>query len=285
EEEGSRFGVACLGSRLIAGAIDSDRALRLTDANGDTFADVARGYGLDPNRIGTDTARLEKVGSFIELHVEQGIGLINTDQPVAIGSSIIGHGRWHFAFSGQGNHAGTTPMSHRADPVVAGSRVIGDIPVLAASHDQAVATVGRTLIHPGGTNVIASGMSFWLDIRHADDAVVKQVLEAISKRAREHAEGAGVEVSISQESYSPTTYFTAELNSRLTSVLPDAPLLPSGAGHDAGILAPHVPSAMLYVRNPTGVSHAPEEACEVDDQRAGVSALVKVLEGELGAAS
>ncbi|SDS23750.1 N-carbamoyl-L-amino-acid hydrolase [Brevibacterium sandarakinum] len=286
EEEGSRFGVACLGSRLITGAIEADRALGLTDANGDTFADVARGYGLDPNRIGTDKARLEKVGSFIELHVEQGIGLINTDQAVAIGSSIIGHGRWHFAFSGQGNHAGTTPMSHRADPVVAASRVIGDIPTLAAATDaSAVATVGRTLIHPGGTNVIASGMSFWVDIRHADDAVVKQVLEAISQRAREHAEGAGVEVSISQESYSPTTYFTAELNSRLTSVLPDAPLLPSGAGHDAGILAPHVPSAMLYVRNPTGVSHAPEEACEDDDQRAGVSALVKVLEGELEVAS
>ncbi|GAA1947458.1 allantoate amidohydrolase [Brevibacterium antiquum] len=286
EEEGSRFGVACLGSRLITGAIEADRALGLTDANGDTFADVARGYGLDPNRVGTDKARLEKVGSFIELHVEQGIGLINTDQAVAIGSSIIGHGRWHFAFSGQGNHAGTTPMSHRADPVVAASRVIGDIPTLAAATDaSAVATVGRTLIHPGGTNVIASGMSFWLDIRHADDAVVKQVLEAISKRAQDHAGDTGVQVSISQESYSPTTYFTAELNSRLTSVLPNAPLLPSGAGHDAGILAPHVPSAMLYVRNPTGVSHAPEEACEVDDQRAGVDALVKVLEGELGASS
>lgn len=286
EEEGSRFGVACLGSRLITGAIDSDKALGLKDADGDTFADVARGYGLDPNRIGTDRARLEAVGSFIELHVEQGIGLINTDQPVAIGSSIIGHGRWHFSFAGQGNHAGTTPMGHRADPVVAASRVIGDIPTLAAATDtSAVATVGRTLIHPGGTNVIASGMSFWLDIRHADDAVVKQVLETISKRAQAHAGDTGVQVSISQESYSPTTYFTKELNSRLTSVLPDAPLLPSGAGHDAGILAPHVPSAMLYVRNPTGVSHAPEEACEVDDQRAGVTALVKVLEGELGVAN
>src|SRR5699024_9002702 len=75
--------------------------------------------------------------------------------------------------------------------------------------------------------------------------------------------------------------FTAELNSRLASVLPQAPLLPSGAGHDAGILAPHVPSAMLYVRNPTGVSHAPEEACEVDDQRAGVDALIKCLASEL----
>lgn len=283
EEEGSRFGVACLGSRLITGAIDADRALGLTDSNGDTFADVARGYGLDPERIGADPARLAGIGSFIELHVEQGIGLAGTDQAVAIGTSIIGHGRWHFAFAGQGNHAGTTPMSHRADPVVAASRVIGDVPTLAAATDtRAVATVGRTLIHPGGTNVIASGMSFWLDIRHEDDAVVDRVLDAISTRAREHAAETGVSVSISQESYSPTTRFTAELNDRLRSVLPDAPMLPSGAGHDAGILAPHLPSAMLYVRNPTGVSHAPEEACEDDDARAGVAALVSVLENELG---
>jgi N-carbamoyl-L-amino-acid hydrolase len=283
EEEGSRFGVACLGSRLLTGAIEVDRALGLKDAAGDTFADVATSYGLDPERVGRDQSRLAGIGSFIELHVEQGLGLAGTDQAVAIGSSIIGHGRWHFAFTGQGNHAGTTPMSHRADPVVTASRVIGDVPTLAAATDtSAVATVGRTLIHPGGTNVIASAMSFWLDIRHADDAVVTQVLEAISRRAREHAADAGVEVSISQESYSPTTHFTADLNTRLTSVLPEAPLLPSGAGHDAGILAGHVPSAMLYVRNPTGVSHAPEEACEVDDQRAGVDALVAVLARELG---
>jgi N-carbamoyl-L-amino-acid hydrolase len=282
EEEGSRFGVACLGSRLLTGAIETDRALGLKDSVGDTFADVARGYGLDPDRVGRDQSRLAGIGSFIELHVEQGLGLAGTDQAVAIGSSIIGHGRWHFSFTGQGNHAGTTPMSHRADPVVAGSRVIGDIPTLAAATDaSAVATVGRTLIHPGGTNVIASAMSFWLDIRHPDDAVVEQVLDAISRRANSHAVETGVRVEVSQESYSPTTHFTAELNSRLASVLPQAPLLPSGAGHDAGILAPHVPSAMLYVRNPTGVSHAPEEACEVDDQRAGVDALIKVLAREL----
>src|SRR5699024_4436072 len=122
--EGSRFGVACLGSRLLTGAIETDRALGLKDSAGDTFADVARGYGLDPDRVGRDQSRLAGIGSFIELHVEQGIGLAGTDQAVAIGSSIIGHGRWHFSFTGQGNHAGTTPMSHRADPVVAASRVI-----------------------------------------------------------------------------------------------------------------------------------------------------------------
>src|SRR5699024_12636329 len=102
-----------------------------------------------------------------------------------------------------------------------------------------------------------------------------------SRRAASHADETGVRVDVSQESYSPTTHFTADLNSRLASVLPQAPLLPSGAGHDAGILAPHVPSAMLYVRTPTGVSHAREAACEVGDQRAGVDAPVEDLAREL----
>src|SRR5699024_12703203 len=157
-----------------------------------------------------------------------GVRLAGPDQAVASGSSIFGHARWHFSSTGQCKHAGTTPMSHRADPVVAASRVIGDIPPLAAATDaSAVATVGRTLIHPGGTNVIASAMSFWLDIRHPNDAVVEQVLDAISRRAASHADETGVRVDVSQESYSPTTHFTADLNSRLASVLPQAPLLPS----------------------------------------------------------
>src|SRR5699024_3418894 len=155
-----------------------DRALGLKDSAGDTFADVARGYGLDPDRVGRDQSRLAGIGSFIELHVEQGLGLAGTDQAVAIGSSIIGHGRWHLSWTGQGNPAGTAPMGQRAGPVVAPSRVLGDIPTLAAATGpSAVATVGRTLIPPGGTPVSASAMSFWLEIRHPDGAVVEQVLD------------------------------------------------------------------------------------------------------------
>ena len=285
EEEGSRFGVACLGSRILTGAIAPEKALGLKDPDGRTFAEVAQEYGLDPIHMGRDEAALGRVGSFIELHVEQGVGLINTDQAVGIGSSIIGHGRWHFRITGQGNHAGTTPMTHRADPVVAASRLIGTIPELVRAVDErAVATVGRTNIHPGGTNVIASHMDFWLDIRHAEDAVVEQVLAAISQRGQEiAADTAGLGFDLSQESYSETTHFHAQLNERLRASLPDAPLMESGAGHDAGILAGSVPSAMLFVRNPTGVSHAPEEACEDADARAGVQALANVLERELQA--
>src|SRR5699024_6475323 len=83
----------------------------------------------------------------------------------------------------------------------------------------------------------ASAMSFWLDIRHPNDAVVEQVLDAISRRAASHADETGVRVDVSQESYSPTTHFTADLNSRLASLLPQALLPPSGSRHDAGVLA------------------------------------------------
>lgn len=286
EEEGSRFGLACLGSRLLTGAVAAEKALALTDAEGTTLADALTAYGLDPARAGRDEERLGRIGSFLELHVEQGVGLAGTEHAVAIGSSIIGHGRWHFRFTGQGNHAGTTPLTHRADPVVAASRLIGDIPDIAAAHAGAVATVGRTLIHPGGTNVIASAMDFWLDIRHPDDEVVAAVLADITRRAHERAAESGyagreVAATVDQESYSATTEFHSAFNERLSGLLPGAPLLPSGAGHDAGILAAHVPSAMLYVRNPTGVSHAPEEACEDEDARAGVKALADALAMEL----
>lgn len=287
EEEGSRFGVACLGSRLLTGAIDPPRALALTDADGTSFAEVASTFGLNPHNVGASPeTNLGNIGSFIELHVEQGVGLINMGAPVAIGGAVVGHGRWRLTFTGQGNHAGTTPMGHRADPVVAASAVIGAIPGIVTSIDtQAVGTVGRTRIHPGGTNVIASRMDVWLDVRHRDDEVVGTVVEAITNRAHEVAHDCGVEVSVGQESYSATTRFDAGLTSRLQGVLPTAPVLDTGAGHDAGILAGYVDSAMLFVRNPTGVSHAPEEACEPADQHAGVVALADALAMELGVAN
>ena len=191
EEEGSRFGISCLGSRLLTGAVGPKRALAMTDDRGDTFAEVLTRHGLDPERVGRDDERLSRIGSFLELHVEQSVGLINTDQPVAVGSSILGHGRWHIRFEGQGNHAGTTPMARRADPVVAAARIIGDIPTIVGRFDGAVATVGRMRVHPGGTNVIASAMDVWLDIRHPDDEVVQEVLKEIAARARDRASGAG----------------------------------------------------------------------------------------------
>ncbi|WP_345799912.1 allantoate amidohydrolase [Microbacterium sp. AZCO] len=279
EEEGSRFGVACLGSRLMSGAIDPSRALALTDREGDTFADIARRDGLEPDRIGPDPRRLDAVAAFVELHVEQGRGLVDLDRPVAIASSILGHGRWRVTIDGQGNHAGTTLMDDRRDPMVAAARMIVEIRDLARRTPDARATVGRIEPVPGGTNVIASQVRFWIDIRHPDDlitaALVSEARDLVLAAAREE----GCRADVREESLSPTVDFDLGLRDALQASLGDVPELGTGAGHDAGVLASAVPTAMLFVRNPTGISHSPEELVEDTDAEHGAAALADVLQG------
>jgi N-carbamoyl-L-amino-acid hydrolase len=281
EEEGSRFGIACLGSRLLTGALPADRALALRDPDGDTLADAARRAGLEPDRMGRDDAALARIGAFVELHVEQGRGLIDLDAPVAVASSVIGHGRWRVSVHGQGNHAGTTLLADRRDPVVAAAAVVLAVRAVAAEHPGTRATVGRFAPVPGGTNVIASRVDLWLDVRHPEDAVTAAVVAEIGRRAEVAAAGEGCTVEVHEESVSPTVDFDPALRDRLLAAVPGAPVLATGAGHDAGILAAHVPTAMLFVRNPTGVSHSPEEHVEDDDAEQGSVALADVLQSLL----
>lgn len=289
EEEGSRFGVACLGSRLLVGAIDPAKALGLRDRDGNTFADVATAHGLDPDWMGRDDATLARIGDFVELHVEQGRGL-NSDAytdhagrgpAIAVGNSILGHGRWRLRFSGQGNHAGTTLMTDRSDPMLAAAQTIVAVRDVAAAHHNARATVGRIEPIPGGTNVIASIVDVWLDVRHPDDAVTAALVEKIYRNAQTAAAAEGCTVDLVEESLSGTVNFDSRLTQSLVDSVrvrvPDVPLLPTGAGHDAGVLAAVVPTGMIYVRNPSGISHAPEEFVEDADAETGVFALADAL--------
>lgn len=279
EEEGSRFGIACLGSRLMTGAIDPDKARNLRDPDGSTFADVARASGLDPRFVGRDEELLAQIGAFVELHVEQGRGLIDLNQPIAIASSILGHGRWRLSVHGQGNHAGTTLMADRHDPMVSASRMVVAIRDTARKQSHARATVGRLQPVPGGTNVIASRVDFWLDVRHPDDAVTAALVESIHGQAQIIAAEEGCSVELREESLSPTVHFDPGLQKELQRALPQAPILDTGAGHDAGVLAPYVPTAMVFVRNPSGVSHSPEEHVVDEDAETGAQTLADALHG------
>ena len=284
EEEGSRFGIACLGSRLLTGDLDPAKAAGLRDADGITFAEAAARHGLDPARLGRDEEALRRIGVFVELHVEQGRGLVDLGRPVAVGSSILGHGRWRLSVAGEGNHAGTTLMSDRRDPMVAAGAIIGAVRDIARAQPEARATVGRLVPIPGGTNVIASRVDLWLDARHPDDTVTAAVVAAIGDRATAIAAEEGCTVTLLEESVSPTVQFDPRLRDRLRAALPTAPLLPTGAGHDAGVLATEVPTGMVFVRNPTGVSHSPSEYVEDADADAGADALAAVLRDLLGSA-
>ncbi|OLR90379.1 allantoate amidohydrolase [Actinokineospora bangkokensis] len=276
EEEGGRFGSACLGSRLMTGAIDADRARALTDPDGTTLADAVRSAGLDPARLGRDDAALRRIGVFVELHVEQGRGLVDLGAPVGLASSILAHGRWRFRFTGEGNHAGATLMGDRRDPVVAAAATV--LAARRAATGGARATVGRILPTPGGTNVIASSVDLWLDARADGTPRTREVVADVTAAAQAAAADEGCSLQVTEESYGDTVVFDRVLADDLNATLGDVPVLATGAGHDAGVLAAHRPTAMLFVRNPTGVSHAPEEHAEPADCAEGAAALARVLE-------
>ena len=267
EEEGSRFGVACLGSRLLTGAIDPESARLLTDRDGVTFADAFSDAGHDSALIGPEPTRLHGLDAFIELHIEQGRGLVDLDSPIAIGTSIWPHGRWRLDFAARADHAGTTRMDDRTDPMPALAETVIAV-TRAARQLEARATFGRILVSPNATNAIPARLSAWLDLRAADDDTLWRLLEAVT------ADG------VTEESLTPAIGFDPGLIERMSDALSNPPRLPTAAGHDCGILAMGgIPSAMLYVRNPTGVSHSPREHAAPQDCEAGVQALVNVLVG------
>jgi N-carbamoyl-L-amino-acid hydrolase len=281
DEEGARFGIACAGSRIITGALDADRARSLTDADGVSMAEAWRSAGRDPETLGPDDETVRRIGRFVELHVEQGKALAlapdgdddltDASRAVAIGTDIWPHGRWRIDIPGEANHAGTTRLADRKDAM------LGLADVIQAARSYAVglgcvATVGKVDVVPGGANAIPSHVTAWLDARGQSEHVVHAVVDAVS------SEAARVGATTTEESWTPTTTFDTRLVERLRGILPDAPMLGTGAGHDAGILATHgVSSAMLFVRNPTGVSHSPDEFASTDDCHHGVTALTAVV--------
>ena len=271
EEEGGRFGVPCLGSRLLTGAIDPAQAAALTDRDGVTFGEA---LGDDP--AGALPGLAGRISAVVELHIEQGRAL---EVPVGVASAIWPHGRWRFDFRGDGDHAGTTRMADRHDPMMTFAYT-----VLAANEEArlagAHATIARVEVQPNATNVIPSLVRGWLDARAADPATMDRLVEAVAKRAADRAGEDGTQVEVEPESASPEVTFDTGLARRLADLLGGAPILPTGAGHDAGVLSTQVPTAMLFVRNPTGVSHSPAEFATDADCVAGVEALATVL-GEL----
>lgn len=285
DEEGARFGLACLGSRAMTGTVPAERLLGLRDSAGDTLADVlGRSGAVRPDAYGHDPEAIARVGVFVELHVEQGRHLADLPAgevaPVAVGSAVWPHGRWRVDLVGEANHAGTTPLAHRHDPMLDLARLITDVRA-AAEQAGALATLAKVEVEPNGVNAIPSRVRAWIDARAETEATLRAVLAP-------DAAGGGARGlrswGLVQESWTPATVFDPALAARLADVVGrpgsdrPAPVIGTGAGHDAGILAAAgVPTAMLFVRNPTGVSHSPAEHADPDDCAAGVEALTAVL--------
>jgi N-carbamoyl-L-amino-acid hydrolase len=280
EEEGARFGVACLGSRLLAGTIEPGRARGLRDRDGITFAEAMTAAGRDPAAIGPDPGLVAGVAAYVELHIEQGRALADVDAVIGVAERIWPHGRWRLTFTGRADHAGTTRLGDRRDPMLACAAAILAARG-AATQQGALATVGKVTAEPGAVNAISSSVTAWLDARAPDEARLHSVVERVLAQARAAATAQGVGLDARQESVTQAVDFDAALRDRLVATLAAAgiraPVLPTGAGHDAGVLAAQVPAGMLFVRNPTGVSHSPVEHAEPGDCATGVTALAAVL--------
>jgi N-carbamoyl-L-amino-acid hydrolase len=271
EEEGSRFGLACLGSRLATGATSWEQARSLQDRDGVAFEEVTEGGG---------PGLLDGVGLFVELHVEQGRDLVDRGAAIGVASEIWPHGRYRFDFGGEANHAGTTRMEDRVDPMLTYAMT-----ALAANKQARLAgqraTFGRVEVTPNGTNAVPSRVLAWLDARCSSDDALEELVATITRQAGERAERDRTSLTVTPESVSGAVSFDDGLARRIAADHEngDWPVIPTAAGHDAGILsAAGIPTAMLFVRNPTGVSHSPAEFAAEDDCVAGVRALADVVE-------
>jgi N-carbamoyl-L-amino-acid hydrolase len=271
DEEGARFGVACAGSRVITGALSADRALALRDADGTTVADAMRACGHDPVQVGSDAEATRRIGTFVELHVEQGRHLVDVGAPVGVASGIWPHGRWRFDVPGEANHAGTTRLEDRQDAMLGFAAAV--IAARRTAHEHGcVATVGKAVITPGGVNAIPEMVTGWLDARGSDEEAVRSVVAEVTDVLEDF------DAELTEESWTPVTPFDPGLARRLATRLGGIPVLGTGAGHDAGILAnAGHRTGMLFVRNPTGISHSPREWAEEADCVAGIEALADVL--------
>ena len=280
DEEGARFGLACIGSRVLSGTLEVASAYALRDTSGTTMREAmfAAGVDVDSTAVIPDVTQLS---AFVELHIEQGRGLRDLDSSVALGTAIWPHGRWRYAFRGEANHAGTTRLVDRRDPMLPFAATVLAARQMAVE-TGGVATFGRVSVEPNATNGVPSAVLAWLDARAPDSDTLQTLVDTIASTAVSDAKAHDVSLEVTSESSTPEVRFDSGLRARMAGALARegrvVPELSTGAGHDAGILAGSIPTGMLFVRNPTGVSHSPMENADREDCLDGVSALATVLE-------
>ncbi|MGA8729897.1 MAG: allantoate amidohydrolase [Terracidiphilus sp.] len=280
EEEGVRFGVPFIGSRAVAGRFDTG-LLALKDADGITLEAAIRSFGLDPGRMGEAVADENALG-FFEIHIEQGPLLEAEKLSVAAVTGVIGQTRLSIEFAGQANHAGTTPMHLRHDALAGAAEWITAVESQARRSEDLVATVGKIVAMPNAGNVIAGTARMTLDVRHPHDAMRLGAATELEETASKIAERRGLALQFARLMDQPAVPMDERLTAYLAESIEAAGFpvkrMPSGAGHDAMVMAGRMPAAMLFLRSPGGVSHNPAETVREEDVEAALLVGRKFLE-------
>jgi allantoate deiminase len=280
EEEGSRYPNNFWGARAICDQVQPDEAERFRDADGVTLAAAMRGAGFDPARIGE--AKRDDLDAFLELHIEQGRILESEGYPLGIVNTITGQRHLRVTVSGRQDHAGTTPMDLRTDPMAGAAEMIHRVTRLAAELGRpAVATVGTISASPGAVNIVPGRVTFTIDSRSPLPDQLAELLARIDAILEEVAARRGLGLERELLNRHQPVPLDEGLRSLLKEVASGQGLatldMPSGAGHDSEILAERVPTAMIFVPSQDGKSHRPDEYTPLEQIEPGVRVLAEAL--------
>ncbi|MEO8829794.1 Zn-dependent hydrolase [Lapillicoccus sp.] len=280
EEEGSRFNGNYFGTRSILGMVAADEPMLLVDADGVTLAEAARSVGLDPARFGE--ARREDFDTFLELHIEQGRTLVDSDIEIGVVDVITGLVWVEVVVEGRTDHAGATAMTNRRDALQAGARMVAAVERVALDEGHpAVATTGVMRVYPGGANIVPGRVEFTIDARHPQSAVLDRMVTAIRGQCQAIADDRGVDVTVHLTKETPPHHLDVGLRSTLQQAADACGAswreLPSGAGHDSQTMGSRVAAAMLFVPSMDGRSHSPAEYSSPQDCARGASVLATAL--------
>ena len=280
EEEGSRFPYAFWGSKNIFGLANQEDVASIKDAEGIGFEEAMRAAGFD---YLTGEPKFAKITAFFELHIEQGNFLEKEGKQVGVVNAIVGQKRYDVILKGQANHAGTTLMEYRKDTVECFARIVTQsLDKARAEGNPLVLTFGRVEPKPNTVNVVPGETLFSIDCRHTDQATLNRFTAELEADMRAISEAMGIEISIDNWMDEAPVPMDAALVKTLEAVCEENglnyQLMHSGAGHDAQIFAPRVPTAMVFVPSIDGISHNPAEHTKAEDIVPGIQALAGALE-------
>lgn len=280
EEEGSRFPFVFWGSKNLVGAVPESDIAGLADGDGTAFTDAMRRCGFSARTAATSP--LDRVRAFLELHIEQGNTLEMEGKQVGVVTAITGQRRYNIHLHGQANHAGTTRMCYRHDVVQVFAEIVSQsIAKANAEGDPLVLTFGHIEVTPNTVNVVPGEAMFTMDCRHTDKEVLtrfsEQVEADMARIAAEHGVGIEIDRWMDEDPVPMDPELVATIEQTARDAGANYHMMHSGAGHDSQVIAPHVPTGMLFVPSIDGVSHNPAEDTKPEDLAQGIDALAAVL--------
>lgn len=272
DEEGTRFGVPFIGSRAVVDRLD-DALLGTRDANGITVGEALRAF-RESHPEAIDAALAAQTSGYLEFHIEQGPVLESLNLALGTVEALAGQSRLNLVFRGRAGHAGTTPMHLRRDALAAAAEWMTRAESVAKGIEGLVATVGQITAEPGGVNVIPGVVRCSLDVRHAEDEVRRDAVRSILDEAQTIAEERGLMFEAEEYHNQAAVHFDPGMISIAETAAEragyEAVRMTSGAGHDAMVMAQHMPSTMIFLRSPGGVSHHPDESVLEADVAAAI---------------